>query len=226
MSLMLVIGNKNYSSWSFRPWLAMKATGIEFEERVVSLSDPAFKRTLLDLSPAGKVPVLVDSDVRVWESLAILEHLAEKFPDRQLWPQAPAARAHARSLAAEMHGGFAALRRECPMNMWRPSRKRELSADATADVLRIDAMWAHSRSQFGDGGPFLFGSFGAADAMYAPVVSRFHTYGVEVGPASRDYMAAVMGLEGWNAWRAAALKEPWVLSQDEPDWPNVPREPA
>ena len=112
------------------------------------------------------------------------------------------------------------------MNMWRPPRKRELSADAAADVARIDAMWVHCRSRFGVSGPFLFGSFGAADAMYAPVVSRFHTYCVEVQPASRAYMAAVMGLEVWQEWRAAALKEPWVLSQDEPDWPSVPRAPA
>jgi glutathione S-transferase len=220
--VLLIIGNKNYSSWSFRPWIAMKAVGIAFEERVISLNDPEFKRAIAPVSQNGKVPALDDDGVHVWESLAILEYLAEKFPHAGLWPADPSARAHARAVAAEMHGGFAALRGECPMNFWRPVKRRELSADALADVARIDAMWSECRLRYG--GPFLFGAFGAADAMYAPVVSRFHTYAVEVGERSRAYMDAVMALPAWREWKEAALKEPWILPYDEPDWPTVLRE--
>jgi glutathione S-transferase len=220
--MLLIIGNKNYSSWSFRPWIAMKAVGIAFEERVISLNDPEFKRAIAPVSQNGKVPALDDGGVHVWESLAILEYLAEKFPHAGLWPADPSARAHARAVAAEMHGGFAALRGECPMNFWRPVKRRELSADALADVARIDAMWSECRVRYG--GPFLFGAFGAADAMYAPVVSRFHTYAVEVGERSRAYMDAVMALPAWREWKEAALKEPWILPYDEPDWPTVLRE--
>jgi glutathione S-transferase len=224
MALTLVIGNKNYSSWSFRPWIAMKATGIAFEEIVIPLYEPGSKERILAHSPAGKVPVLIDGDVRVWESLAILDYLAEAFPQAGLWPAERSARAHARAIAAEMHSGFVPLRRHCPMNMWRPVKARELPADVADNVGRIDAMWTECRDRFGTGGSFLFGTFGAADAMYAPIVSRLHTYGVAVGPAARAYMQAVMELPAWAEWRAAALKEPWVLPQDEVDWPKVLRE--
>jgi len=223
MALRLIIGNKNYSSWSFRPWIAMKVAGLAFDERVVSLSDPDFKKTIMQVSPAGRVPALDDDGLCVWETLAILEYLGEKFPAAALWPADRAARAHARAIAAEMHAGFAALRRECPMNMWRPAKSHPLSAEASANVARIDAMWTDCRARFGQEGPFLFGRFSAADAMYAPVVSRFATYMVPVGSASRAYMEAVMALPAWQEWRAAALKEPWVLPADEPDWPAVPR---
>ncbi len=222
----LVIGNKNYSSWSFRPWFALRVAAIPFDETVISLDDPEFKATLLKLSPVGKVPVLVDGDTRVWESTAILEYLADKFPDRALWPADPAARAHARALAAEMHAGFVPLRTECPMNMWRPIKPRALSDAAKANVARIDAMWSDCRARYGAGGPFLFGAFTATDAMYAPVVSRLHTYAAEVGSAARTYMRAIMALPAWSEWRSAALQEQWVLPHDEPDWPHVPRETA
>jgi glutathione S-transferase len=224
MALRLVIGNKNYSSWSFRPWIAMKAAGIPFSETVISLDDPEFKQQVTRISGTGKVPALADGEVHVWESLAILEYLAERFPQAQLWPPDAAARAHARALAAEMHAGFVPLRRHCPMNMWRPVKPRELPADVAANVRRIDAMWTECRARFGKGGAFLFGTFGAADAMYAPVVSRFHTYGIEVGGTSSAYMAAVMALPAWREWREAAVKEPWVLPADEVDWPSVLRE--
>jgi glutathione S-transferase len=217
----LIIGNKNYSSWSFRPWIAMKVAGIAFEERLISLNDPDFKRAIAPVSQNGKVPALDDDGVHVWESLAILEYLAEKFPQAGLWPADARARAHARAVAAEIHGSFVALRGECPMNFWRPVKRRELSADALANVARIDAMWSECRVRYG--GPFLFGAFGAADAMYAPVVSRLHTYAAEVGEHSRAYMDAVMALPAWREWREAALKEPWVLPDDEPDWPTVLR---
>ena len=219
----LIIGNKNYSSWSFRPWIAMKVAGIAFDEQVIPFSDPDFKRMVLAVARNGKVPALDDDGVHVWESVAILEYLADKFPRVGLWPSDPPARAHARALAAEMHAGFLALRRECPMNFWRPVKPRDLSPDAKTNVARIDAMWTECRARFGQGGPFLFGSFGAADAMYAPIVSRFHTYAVEVGAPSRAYMAAVMALPAWSEWNDAALKEPWVVPEDEPDWPTVLR---
>jgi glutathione S-transferase len=238
MALRLTIGNKNYSSWSFRPWLAMKVAGIAFEEEVISLDAQDFKKRVRKISGTGKVPVLVDGEphgaiqgsttqggaTHVWESLAILEYLAEKFPRAGLWPAAADARAHARAIACEMHAGFVPLRRHCPMNMWRPVSARELTPEAAGDVARIDALWTDCRARFGQGGPFLFGGFGAADAMYAPVVSRLHTYDVAVGTVSRAYMAAVMDLPAWAEWRAAALRETWVLPHDEVDWPQVPKE--
>jgi glutathione S-transferase len=223
MPLHLTIGNKNYSSWSFRPWLALKVAGIPFEETVIPIYEPGSREKFLALSPAGKVPILQDGAVTVWESLAILEYAAEKFPDAALWPADAAARAHARTIAGEMHAGFLPLRRQCPMNMWRPVKKLTLSDETAANVARIDAMWADCRARFGGGGPFLFGRFGTADAMYAPVVSRFHTYAVEVGPASASYMQAMMALPAWQEWYAAALSEEWVLKEDEVDWPQVLR---
>jgi len=223
MALTLVIGNKNYSSWSFRPWIALKTAGIDFAERLISLNDPEFKPTLLKLSPVGKVPVLIDGDIHVWESLAILEYLAERFPAAALWPDDRGTRAQARALACEMPASFGALRRQCPMNMWRPVKSCDLSAEVAADVRRIDRMWNECLARFG--GPFLFGRFSATDAMYAPVVSRFHTYAVEVSDAARGYMQNVMALPAFAEWRDAALKESWVLPQDEPDWPTVLRVP-
>jgi glutathione S-transferase len=223
MTLKLIIGNKNYSSWSMRPWIAMKVAGIAFDETVISLNDPNFKPTLLALSPAGKVPTLLDGDVHVWESLAILEYLAERFPNANLWPADRKARAHARVIANEMHAGFLPLRRHYPMNIWRPVKKREPTAEVAANIKRIDEMWSHCRASFGLSGPFLFGAFTAADAMYAPMVSRFHTYDVGVSGPARTYMDAIMALPAWSEWRAAALKETWVLAEDEVDWPTVLR---
>jgi glutathione S-transferase len=223
MALKLIIGNKNYSSWSFRPWIAMKAAGIPFEDEVISLNADDFKQRVSRISGTGKVPALVDGSVQVWESLAILEYLAERFPNAGLWPADAAVRALARALAAEMHAGFVPLRRHLPMNVWRPAKPRQLTPDVQANVARIDAMWTDCRKRFGAGGAFLFGAFGAADAMYAPVVSRFHTYAVEVGPAARAYMDAILALPAWAEWHSAALQEPWVLAVDEVDWPTVLR---
>jgi glutathione S-transferase len=223
MALRLVIGNKNYSSWSMRPWIAMKVGGIPFEAEVISLDAADFKARVGRISGTGKVPALADGNVQVWESLAILEYLAEKFPNARLWPADPAARAHARAIVAEMHAGFVPLRRLLPMNMWRPVQKRDLTPEVQSNVRRIEAMWTDCRTRYGAGGSFLLGAFGAADAMYAPVVSRFHTYAVEVNAVARTYMDAVMALPAWGEWRAAALKEPWVLAEDEVDWPTVLR---
>ncbi|MFZ0093201.1 MAG: glutathione S-transferase family protein [Pseudolabrys sp.] len=225
MALKLIIGNKNYSSWSMRPWIAMKVANIPFEETVISLNSPNFKQVVGPVSGTGKVPALIDGGVRVWESLAILEYLAEKYPDAGLWPADSAARAAARAISSEMHAGFLPLRRHLPMNMWRPIIKRELTPEASANVQRIEAMWAECRSLYGqkNGGPFLFGHFGATDAMYAPVVARLHTYSVDVAATTKAYMDAVMALPAWSEWCAAALNETWVLAEDEVDWPTVRR---
>jgi glutathione S-transferase len=219
----LVIGNKNYSSWSFRPWIAMKTLGIPFEEILVPfgspLGNPDFKARLAAYTPTGLVPALIDGDVHVWETLAIMEYLAEKFPDKQLWPAEAKARADARAISSEMHAGFSALRGECPMNIRRPVRERAVSAAAQANVTRIDDIWAGCRIRYR--GPFLFGRFCAADAMYAPVVARLHTYGLRVGAQARAYMAAVMALPAWAEWREGALAETWIVPEDEADWPTV-----
>jgi glutathione S-transferase len=224
VGLQLIIGNKNYSSWSFRPWFAMKVAGITFEETVISLDTPDFRTRLAPFSGTGKVPALVDGDIHVWESLAIIEYLAEKFPAAALWPKHPEARANARAIASEMHAGFLALRRRLPMNFRRPVKPRELDTEGAANVARIETMWSDCRSRFGPGGPFLYGAFSAADAMYAPIVSRFHTYSVKVGAAGRAYMTAIMALPAWSEWREASRREPWVLAEDEVDWPDAPRE--
>jgi glutathione S-transferase len=199
----------------------MKVAGIAFDEVVISLDAPDFKSRVSKIAGTGKVPALDDNGTHVWESLAILEYLAERFPAARLWPADPAARACARAISSEMHAGFVPLRRACPMNMWRPVKKRELNDEAVANVRRIETMWADCRTRYGAGGPFLFGPFCAADAMYAPVVARFHTYDVEVDAAARAYMAAMRALPAWREWETAALKEPWVLAEDEVDWPQV-----
>ncbi|MDB5584239.1 MAG: glutathione S-transferase [Bradyrhizobium sp.] len=221
MSLKLLIGNKNYSSWSLRPWIAMKVAGIAFDEQVIPLYEPGSREQVLQYSPAGKVPVLVDGDMAVWESLAILEYLAEKFPKAGLWPSDMRARSHARVVSNEMHGGFQALRKACAMNMWLPPKHRPQADDVMENVWRIDVLWRDCRKRFGQGGEFLFGAFGAADAMYAPVVSRLHSYGLPVSTEAQAYMDAVMALPAWREWHDAALREPWVMQHNEPDWPLV-----
>jgi glutathione S-transferase len=222
MTLTLVIGNKNYSSWSMRPWLALKACGITFDEVVIPLyGSVADKQRILDVSKAGKVPVLVDGEITVWDSLAILEYAAERWPDAGVWPQDPAARALARSISAEMHSGFQALRKACPMNLGRKFGERDRGPDVAADAARIQAIWRDARDRFGAGGPFLFGGFSGADAMYAPVVTRLDTYAIPVDPVSRAYMDAVLALPAFGAWRDAALRESWTVAHDEVDEPAL-----
>jgi glutathione S-transferase len=216
MALTLVLGNKNYSSWSMRPWIAMRAAGIDFDEVVIPLyTGEAGKQRILDYSPAGKVPILIDGAVTVWDSLAIIEYLAEKLPSKGLWPADAGARAHARSISAEMHSGFMALRNECSMNIRRPVHKRALSADAKANVERVQEIWGACRRSYG--GPFLFGAFSGADAMYAPVVHRFRTYGIDVAGAAADYMSAMQAHPAFAEWSAAALKETWVIEKFDND---------
>lgn len=209
MPLKLTIANKAYSSWSLRPWILLAHFHIPFEEIVIPLDEPETRARILEHSPTGKVPALRDGAVEIWESLAIIEYIAEKYPEKAIWPRARAARAHARSLASEMHAGFSALRNHCPMQFLRPVRKRSLTPEVEADVLRIDAAWANARAAFGKNGPFLFGRFSAADAMFAPVVNRFHIYDVPVSSGARAYMDAVMNLPAWKAWVADAEAEPW-----------------
>jgi glutathione S-transferase len=216
MALTLVIGNKNYSSWSMRPWVALKAANIAFDEVFIPLyTGEADKQKILSFSHAGKVPVLIDGDVTVWDSLAIIEYAAERFPEANLWPQDRASRAHARSVSAEMHSGFAALREECGMNLHRSVGAKALSAGATADIARIQAMWTECRERYGKLGPYLFGAFSGADAMYAPVVHRFRVYAIEVSPAVRDYMDAMMALPAFQEWTRAGLAETIVIEKFE-----------
>ena len=221
----LVIGNKNYSSWSFRPWIAMKVAGIPFVEEVISLYVEGSREQILRHSPGGKVPILIDGDTLVWESLAILEYLAEKFPNAGIWPADQTARAHARAISTEMHAGFGALREECGMSFWRPPSKRGLSAAAQANVARVQEIWTNAHAKYGAGGPFLFGKFSAADAMYAPVAQRFIAYDIDVSAPVKAYMQAMTALPAWQEWRRAALRETWVIPKFEYDWPEVKRLP-
>jgi glutathione S-transferase len=216
MTLKLVIGNKNYSSWSMRPWLALRANNIPFEEIVVSLySGAADKQRLLDFTRSGKVPVLVDGDVTIWDSLAIIEYIAERFPEKRLWPEHSADRAHARSISAEMHSGFAALRNECGMNLHRPVRAIELSAEARANIARVEEIWRECREHYRQSGPFLFGAFGAADAMFAPVVHRFRTYALTVTEETQRYMDTMMALPAFVEWTKGGLAETMVIDKFE-----------
>jgi glutathione S-transferase len=218
----LTIANKLYSSWSLRPWLLMRALDIPFSETVIPLYRPDSKARLAAISPTGKVPVLGDGSIKVWESLAILEHLAEKFPEKPVWPRDAAARAHARAISAEMHAGFTALRSTCPMNLAKRFAPRaHWGAEVTRDVSRIEAIWREARSQFAGratgaaAGPFLYGAFSAADAMFAPVVTRLDTYRLPVSAESRAYMDAILAHPAFVEWRTAALAEPWDLPHYE-----------
>lgn len=212
----LVIANKNYSSWSLRGWLALRRTGIAFEEILVPLARPETRDAILEHSPSGKVPLLEYGDDAVWDSLAIVEYLAERFPAAGLWPADPAARAIARSAAAEMHAGFMAMRRGLPMNLRARHPNHALAADVAAEVERIRDIWRTCRGRFGATGPFLFGRFSAADAFYAPVVGRFRTYGVALDAVCRAYADAVWDTPDMREWAAAAAAEPYTIAEYEP----------
>ena len=215
--LHLVIGNRNYSSWSLRPWLAMTMAGIPFNETVIPLDTPDTRTLILEHSKAGRVPVLHHGRVAIWESLAIMEYVAEIFPDKGLWPKTVSARAVARSVANEMHAGFNALRQACPMNLRRARKAVALNAAVTADVARIETLWRDCRQRFGKSGPFLFGKFCIADAMYAPVVTRLDTYDIPVSGDTRNYMNAIMSTTAFRQWKDAALQETWTVPSDEVD---------
>ncbi|MEO0978000.1 MAG: glutathione S-transferase family protein [Pseudomonadota bacterium] len=212
-SFELFIGNKNYSSWSFRPWIALRHKNIAFAEKLVPFDfengNPEFRA----FSPSMKVPVLKDGSLTVWDSLAILEYAAECFPEKGLLPQDKAMRARARAVSAEMHSGFSALRNACPMNMRRQVEVLAVDDAVKADVARILDIWNECLNA--SGGPFLFGDFTIADAMYAPVVSRFATYTLSEDPVFQQYHAALTGTQAWQDWEAEALKETWYVAVDE-----------
>ncbi len=211
MQLKLFIGNKAYSSWSLRPWILLTHFGIPFEEAVIPLYHPTTDIDIQRVSPNGKVPALHADGLAISESLAIIEFIAESFPDKPIWPKDRRARALARSLSSEMHAGFAKLRQTCPTQFRRPPKPIAIDHEVRADVDRIEAAWAGARHEFGAQGPFLFGSFSAADAMFAPVVNRFHAYAIEVRPETRAYMDAVLALPAWQAWIDGAKAEPWTV---------------
>ena len=213
--LTLVIGNKNYSSWSLRPWLLMRHFGLQFQEVMLPLDTPEFFRRIPDYSPTGRVPALhVDEDV-VWDSLAICETVNERWLDGRGWPDDLRARAAARSAACEMHSGFGALRSQLPMNCRRQPRTPHWDAAAARDAARIEAIWEDLRTRFGAGGDFLCGPFGIVDAMFAPVCVRLRGYGVPVSSSSRAYMQSVFDLPAMREWQAAAEAEPARVEADE-----------
>ncbi|WP_077968365.1 glutathione S-transferase family protein [Ensifer adhaerens] len=211
--LTLYVGNKNYSSWSMRPWIAMTAAGIDFEDVVIPFDFAAGNPDIRVVSPTGKVPLLRHGDMLVWESLAIIEYVAELYPDAGLWPADRLARARARSYSMEMLSGFRALRGACPMNVRREKRALEADAAVRADVARIEQIWKEALAQ--SGGPFLFGAFSAADAMYAPVVNRFDAYDLVADPGTLGYMERVKALPAFRKWEEAARAEPWIVLEDE-----------
>jgi glutathione S-transferase len=211
----LVFGNKNYSSWSLRPWFWMRQCGIGFEERRIALFTDTYKDELAPYFSNGKVPVLVDGDFVVWDSLAILEFLAERHPDANGWPRDPRARATARAMSAEMHSGFAALRGALPMNCRKRFPGHVIDEAVQRDVDRIVALWEHSRTRYGAGGDWLFGGFSIADAMYAPVVLRFHGYDVPLSGAARDYVQFVLANAHIQDWIEAGRRETEVIGEDE-----------
>jgi glutathione S-transferase len=217
----IYLGNKNYSSWSLRPWLALKQTGAPFAETVIPLDQPNSKAAILAQSPSGRVPALRHGDVLVWESLAICEYLAETFPKAGLWPADPAARAYARAIANEMHGGFAKLRGAMPMDISRRHPLENRLDVCRPEVDRVCAIWREARERYGSrgahgAGPFLMGGFSIADAMYAPVTTRFATYGVPLDDACRAYVEAVLHWPAMQEWSAAARAEPWVIEYPKP----------
>lgn len=219
----LLIGNKCYSSWSLRAWLLMRASGIAFTEQLALLDEPGFKEAIFAAAPGsgGTVPTLVDGEIAVWETLAICEYLHDTQPQAGIWPRDKAARAHARAVSSEMHAGFTALRGACPMNLGKRFATRDRGPGVARDVERLTGLWRQARERFGAGGPFLYGEFSAADAMYAPVVTRLDTYCIAVDPVSQDYMQAVLTLPAYREWLAAALAEPWIVAQDEVDEPAL-----
>ena len=215
----LIIGNKNYSSWSLRGWLAMKQSGLHLEEITVPLMGEEWdrqKEEMGEVQPShGKVPILWDGDTVIWDSLAILEYLADKVGRDRFWPKDDAARGMARSMVAEMHSSFASLRSEMPMNMRRRVQLEGVSDQTRADIVRILGLWAEARARHGAGGPFLFGTYGAADIFFAPVVSRFMTYGIGVPGFAVAYMQAMVEHAWTQEWMAGAENEEWVIEQYE-----------
>lgn len=216
---LLIVGNRNYSSWSLRAYMALAMAGIPIEEKMLRMFVPSFAPALAKYKVAGKVPVLVHNGNAVWDTLAIIEYAAETWPAKNIWPRNRKARALARSISAEIHSSFQALRNACPMNL-RRARKLPPGGIAGAvarDVARIETIWARCRKAYGKGGPFLFGKFTAADAMFAPVAARIDTFTIPVSQASRAYVDAVLATAAFRKWKEESAKEPWVIEEDEVD---------
>ncbi|HEY8086530.1 MAG TPA: glutathione S-transferase family protein [Polyangiaceae bacterium] len=213
----LIVGNKAYSSWSLRAWLPLAHVGVPFEEVVLPFDGPAGvpTRAVRERSPSGKVPLLQHGDLLVWDSLAIGEYLAEVFPEAGLWPAGRGARAAARSISAEMHSGFAALRTAMPMNVRREPFELATGPEVKGEVARILSIWGECRRAHGGGGPFLFGAYTVADAMFAPIASRFRTYGVALDAGARAYVDAIHAHAPMQRWIAAARQEPWTIDAYE-----------
>ncbi len=214
--LTLVIGNKNYSSWSMRPWVLLTQLAIPFREVRLPFHSPEWDASIERWSPSRLVPVLWSAEQSVWDSLAIMEAVHEWFPQKNVWPQDPKARAYARSASAEMHSGFRDLRNNMPMNIRGSHPGMGLTAEVKANLARIEALWGEARSRFGQDGPFLFGAFSAADAMFAPVVMRLKTYAVPQGPEARRYCEAMRASPGVSAWVESALRESEFVAEAEP----------
>lgn len=215
MALKLIIGNKNYSSWSLRPWLLLSEAGIPFDEERIALDTPSTAAQIRRFSAAGRVPVLIVDNCAIWDSLAIAETIAEKFPQAKLWPDEAMARAHARSISAEMHSGFMALRDAMPMNCRAMGRKVALPDPVTNDIDRIFEIWADCRARYGDDGGWLFNRFSVADAMFAPVVLRFRTYGINLPEKACHYPARLLQSTAMQNWLEDCESETEVITQDE-----------
>lgn len=211
----LFIGNKNYSTWSMRAWLALRGSGVPFEEEMARLDGEGWKDKLIRISPTGNVPALVDDDVYIAESLAIVEYAADKYPEKALWPEDRKLRGRARAAACEMHAGFQTLRSKAPMNLRASYPGRVDRSSVETDVARIEQIWQEALDL--SGGPFLFGQFSAADAFYAPVAARFETYAIDVSDTARQYMETLFVLPAFVEWKLAALEEPWIVPSDEID---------
>jgi len=213
--LKLLIGNRNYSSWSLRPWLVLKHFDIPFEDEVLQLQGEGFRDVLAQRSPTGRVPVLEDGELKVVETIAIIEYLADRFPDKAIWPHPIGHRALARAAAAEMHSAFLSLRNHAPMNL-RASHPGKVDVDAVVkDLHRLETLWGGLLAA--SGGPFLFGTFTAADAMFAPVATRIRTYELPVSDMAAGYVEAIYSLPAFQDWLALALREPWIIDDDEID---------
>lgn len=215
--LTLAIGNKAYSSWSLRPWILLSEFGIPFAEDFIPLDQPDFAPRVAAYGAGKTVPILKNGEQVVWESLAIIDYIADLYPDHAIWPRDQAARAYARSIAAEMHSGFSALRKACPMNIRKSYPAKARGAAVDQDVARILRLWRQARERFGAHGPFLCGAFSAADAMYAPIVTRFQTYSIPVDETARAYMDAVLKTASFRRWHKAAMEESFVIAADEVD---------
>lgn len=211
----IAVGNKLYSSWSLRAGMLLRAFDIPFEETVIAMYKEDTTAKMYSFGPTGKVPVIQDGDITVWESLAIMEYIADKFPDKNIWPQDLAARTHARAASSEMHASFMGIRSSCPMNLTANFKPKDRGEAVTFDLARLDELWHEARSRFGAGGDFLYGEFCAADAMFMPVVTRIDTYQLDVNDSMKPYIKAMLNHPAFLSWKKEAFEEPWFLPHYE-----------